>query len=64
MTPEMIVRMIEMEQARVANTLLSTPAGRDAFEYGRAVGLHEGYQRVRDLLLNAFQEQERKSYNA
>lgn len=64
MTPDAIVRKIEEEQAALARTLLTTPRGRDAYEYGRTVGLYEGYELVRSMLLNMFAEEEKKRFNA
>jgi hypothetical protein len=64
MNPEALVRKIEAEQALLARALLSTPRGHDAFEYGRSVGLYEGYENVKNLLLNIFAEAEKKQFNA
>ena len=50
-------------QAEVARSLLSTPTGRDAFEYGRAVGLYQGYENTRNMIANLFEESERGKFD-
>lgn len=63
MTPAMLLRRLEQVQAEVARSLLSTPTGRDAFEYGRAVGLYQGYENTRNLIANLFEESERGKFD-
>lgn len=59
----MLLRRLEQAQAEVARSLLSTPVGRDAFEYGRAVGLYQGYENTRNLIANLFEESERGRFD-
>lgn len=59
----MLLRRLEQAQAEVARSLLSTPAGRDAFEYGRAVGLYQGYENTRNMIANLFEESERGRFD-
>lgn len=63
MTPDMLIRRLKETQSEVARSLLITPAGRDAFEYGRAVGLYEGYERAWNLIANLFEESERGKFD-
>jgi hypothetical protein len=58
-----ILKVIEDAQAKLARDALSTPAGRDAFAYGRAVGMHAGLEHAKDLIVGLVAERERKDFN-
>lgn len=60
---EMFLQRLETEQARLAREALERPAERDAFAYGRAVGLHAGLEHAKTVLLNLIDEKERKDFN-
>jgi len=47
----------------LAREALERPAERDAFAYGRAVGLHAGLEHAKSVLLNLIDEKERKDFN-
>ena len=42
---------------------MEKPSGRDAFAYGRAVGIHAGLERAKIVLLEMIDEKERKDFN-
>ncbi|MCA2971870.1 MAG: hypothetical protein INH43_25415 [Acidobacteriaceae bacterium] len=63
MNPDTLIRRLKEAQAELARGLLITPSGRDAFEYGRAVGLYEGYERTWNLIANLFEESERGKFD-
>ena len=63
MNPDTLIRRLKEAQAELARGLLITPSGRDAFEYGRAVGLYEGYERTWNLIENLFEESERGKFD-
>lgn len=57
------LRRLEAEQAQLAREAMEKPAGRDAFAYGRAVGIHAGLERAKTVLLELIDEKERKDFN-
>lgn len=58
-----LVRRLEEEQAQLAQDALGQPSGRDAFEYGRMVGIYAGLQLAKETLLNIQQEDERRGFD-
>lgn len=57
------LRRLEAEQAQLAREAMEKPAGRDAFAYGRAVGIHAGLERAKLVLLDMIDEKERKDFD-
>ena len=57
------LRRLEAEQAQLAREAMEKPAGRDAFAYGRAVGIHAGLERAKTVLLELIDEKERKDFD-
>jgi len=62
-TTEMLLRRLDEEQARLAHESLRQPQGRDAYEYGRVVGLYGGLQRAKDVLIDFVAEKDRKDFD-
>ena len=60
---EWFLQRLEAEQAQLAREAMEKPAGRDAFAYGRAVGIHAGLDRAKIVLLELLEEKERKDFN-
>jgi len=60
---EWFLQRLEAEQAQLAREAMEKPAGRDAFAYGRAVGIHAGIERAKTVLLEMIDEKERKDFN-
>ena len=58
---DFLLKRLEEEQIELAKNTLQQPHGRDAFEYGRAVGLYAGLERARTILLDAVDEKDRKT---
>lgn len=53
MSPSLIdraVSAIETDRRSHADAALSNPSGRDAFEFGRVVGIHQGLQMATDRI--------------
>ena len=63
MTIEMLLRRLDEEQARLAHESLRQPQDRDAYEYGRVVGLYGGLQRAKDVLIDFVAEKDRKDFD-
>lgn len=59
----MLLQRLEAEQAQLAKEALEHPSGRDAFDYGRAVGIHAGIERAKIVLLDMVTEHERKGFD-
>ena len=59
----MLLQRLETEQAMLAREALGKPAGRDAFEYGRMVGLNAGLERAKQVLVAMNEELERKGFD-
>lgn len=60
---EELLRRLETEQARLAAEALEKPAGRDAFEYGRAVGLYAGIEHAKRTLIDMVAERDKKDFH-
>lgn len=59
----MLLQRLEEEQATLAAETLRQPSGRDAFDFGRAVGLYAGIERAKIVLLDMVREHERKDFD-
>ena len=60
---DLLLRRLEEAQAELAQNTLRQPQGRDAFEYGRAVGLYAGLEHAKAVLIDLVAERERKNSN-
>lgn len=56
------LRRLDEEQTRLAKEALLHPQARDAYEYGRVVGLIAGLEHAKTLLLDLVVEQEKKDF--
>lgn len=63
MRVEVLLQRIELEQARLAGEALKTPAGRDAFEYGRVAGMYAGLEHAKRVLIELVAEKERQGFD-
>ena len=59
----MFLQRVETEQAQLAKEALERPAGRDVFDYGRAVGLYAGLERAKQAFIEMVAEHERKGFD-
>lgn len=59
----MFLQRLEAEQARLAKEALERPAGRDAFDYGRAVGMYAGLEHAKSAIIEMVAEHERKGFD-
>jgi hypothetical protein len=55
---ESLLQRLETEQARLAAEALKQPAARDAFEYGRVIGMYAGLELAKASLLAAVADEE------
>lgn len=60
---EMFLQRLETEQARLAKEALERPTGKDAFDYGRAVGLYAGLEHAKMTIIDMVAEHERKGFD-
>jgi hypothetical protein len=60
---EVLLQRFELEQARLAAEALERPAGKDGFDYGRAVGMYAGLEQAKRILIDLVAERERKDFN-
>jgi tetrahydromethanopterin S-methyltransferase subunit G len=60
---ESLLQRLETTQAELAKEALGRPTGRDAFEYGRAVGLYAGLELAKTTLIEMVSEHERKGFD-
>ena len=58
-----ILQLLEAEMSAMATSALKTPSGRDAFEYGRAVGMYAGLQRAFEVVGAAHADEERAGFD-
>lgn len=63
MRVEQYLQRIEDEKTKLARETLERPAGREPYDYGRAVGLYAGLDLAKQLLLDMYAEKERKDFN-
>jgi hypothetical protein len=54
-----MIRLLEVEQSKLAHAALVQPAARDNFEYGRVCGLYAGVAHAIDIIKNAADEHKR-----
>jgi hypothetical protein len=54
-----LLRRLEEEQSEHAKRALAQPQGRDSFEYGRMAGIYAGLERVKEILLDLQEAQDR-----
>ena len=59
----MVLRRLEEEQTQFAKEALQQPQGRDAFDYGRSVGLYAGLERAKDILVGILADQDRRDHD-
>lgn len=59
----MFLQRLETEQARLAKEALERPSGREAFDYGRAVGLYAGLELAKQTIIDMVAEHERKGFD-
>ena len=62
MRVEILIRRIEDEQASLAKDALSRPQGKDAYDYGRVVGIYAGLEQAKNLILDTMAEKEAKDF--
>jgi hypothetical protein len=55
-----LLQRLETEQAQLAKEALAQPQGRDAFEYGRVVGMYAGLEQAVNVLLDLIKEDEER----
>lgn len=55
---ETLMKRLETEQMAHAHSALSQAQGRDAFEYGRMVGMYAGIDHARKVILDLISEAE------
>ncbi|MEI7892015.1 MAG: hypothetical protein WCI05_02925 [Myxococcales bacterium] len=60
---EMLLQRLEAEQVMLARETLEQPSGREAYDFGRAVGLYAGIERAKIVLLDLVREHERKGFD-
>jgi hypothetical protein len=59
----MFLQRLETEQAQLAKEALERPSGREAFDYGRVVGLHAGLELAKQTIIEMVAEHERKGFD-
>ncbi len=60
---QLILQRLEAEQVRLAKESLEQPGGRDAFEYGRAVGMYAGLEHAKRVLVELFADTEKRKFD-
>ncbi len=60
---EVLLQRLEEEQALLAVETLTQPSGREAYDFGRAVGLYAGIERAKIVLLEMVREHERRGFD-
>lgn len=59
---ETLLQRLETEQARLAAEALAHPSGKEAFDYGRAVGMYAGLEHAKRSLLDLVAEREKRDF--
>lgn len=59
---EHLLQRLETEQARLATEALAHPSGRDAFDYGKVVGMYAGLEHAKRALLDMVAEREKRDF--
>jgi len=57
---ESLLARLDEEQARLARSAIGQPQNRDAFEYGRVVGMYAGLEQAKSVLIELVAEKDRK----
>jgi hypothetical protein len=57
------LKRLDDEQALLAKAALSQPQSRDAFEYGRVVGMYSGLERVKAILMDTLKDIDQRNNN-
>jgi len=57
----MLLRVLEARQAELAKSLLASPLGRDAFEFGRSSGLYHGLEMAKNAIIDFYDEADKKN---
>lgn len=60
---ENLLQRLETEQARLASEALAQPSGKDAYDYGRAVGMYAGLEHAKRVLIEMVAEREKRDFN-
>lgn len=57
---EILLQRLEEEQLRLAKSAMEQPAGREPFDYGRAIGMYAGIEHAKRTMLDLVTERDRK----
>ncbi len=60
MRPELLLQRLEEEKATFSKQALGSPAARDAYEYGRVVGVVAGLDMAKRALLELIGEHDKR----
>ena len=60
---EALLQRLEEEQATLAAETLRQPSGREAYDFGRAVGLYAGIERAKIVLIDLVKEHEKRGFD-
>lgn len=60
---DIILKRLEEEQVNLAKGALQQPQGRDAFEYGRSVGMYSGIEHAITVIMEMVAEREKKDWD-
>lgn len=63
MRVEILIRRLNDEQATLAKEALERPQGREAYDYGRVVGMYAGLEQAKTLINEMLAEKEAKDFN-
>lgn len=59
----MFLQRLETEQAQLAKETLERPSGREAYDFGRAVGMYAGLELAKQTIIQMVAEHERKGFD-
>lgn len=59
----MFLQRLETEQAQLAKETLERPSGREAYDFGRAVGMYAGLELAKQTIIEMVAEHERKGFD-
>jgi len=63
MRVEILIRRLNDEQVALAKEALERPQGREAYDYGRVVGMYAGLEQAKTLINEMLVEKEAKDFN-
>ena len=63
MNIDAFLKRLDDEQGQLAKAALSQPQSRDAFEYGRVVGMYSGLERVKAILMDTLKDIDQRNNN-